>query len=107
MAIKLNVKKGDEVLIIAGKDKGRRGKIQRVFPQQNAVLVEGLNLAKKHAKPTKTNPQGGVIDKALPVNVSKVMVVCPGCSKPTRILQEQSADGEFIRSCRHCGRNLE
>lgn len=107
MGTKMNVKKGDEVLVIAGKDKGRQGKIQRVFPGKSAVLVEGLNLAKKHAKPTKTNPQGGVIDKALPIEVSKVMVVCPGCNKPTRILREQSTDGEFVRSCRHCGRNLE
>ena len=107
MGVNINVKKGDEVLVTSGKDKGRRGKVQKVFPQDNAVLVEGLNLVKKHAKPTKANPQGGVIDKALPLNVSKVMVVCPGCNKPTRILRERAADGELVRSCRHCGRNLE
>jgi len=104
---KVSLKKGDEVMVIAGKDKGRRGKIQKVLPSVASVLVEGLNLVKKHAKPTKSNPQGGVIDKALPLHASKVMVVCPGCNEPTRILRERSADGVSVRSCRHCGRNLE
>lgn len=107
MGVNINVKKGDEVLVISGKDKGRRGKVQKVIPQDNAVLVEGLNLAKKHTKPTKANPQGGVIDKALPLNVSKVMVVCPGCNQPTRAKRERAADGEMVRTCRRCGRNLE
>lgn len=107
MANKVNVKKGDEVQVISGKDKGRRGKVQRVLPQDNAVLIEGLNLSKKHAKPSKINPQGGVIDKALPLGVSKVMVVCPGCSKPTRMRREHAADGDVVRSCQHCGRNLD
>jgi len=107
MGVNVNIKKGDEVLIISGKDKGRRGKVQRVFPSENAVIVEGLNLAKKHSKPSKANPQGGVIDKALPLNISKVMVVCPGCNKPTRIVRERAADGSLVRSCRHCNRNLE
>ncbi|HPT87559.1 MAG TPA: 50S ribosomal protein L24 [Bacillota bacterium] len=107
MGVNVNIKKGDEVLVISGKDKGRRGKVQRVFPRENAVIVEGLNLAKKHSKPSKANPQGGVIDKALPLNISKVMVVCPGCNKPTRIVRERAADGTLVRSCRHCNRNLE
>ena len=107
MGVNVNIKKGDEVLIISGKDKGRRGKVQRVFPSENAVIVEGLNLAKKHSKLSKANPQGGVIDKALPLNISKVMVVCPGCNKPTRIVRERAADGSLVRSCRHCNRNLE
>lgn len=107
MGVKINVKKGDEVLVLSGKDKGRRGKIQRVLPRNSAVLIEGLNLVKKHAKPTKANPQGGVIDKALPLHVSKVMVVCPGCSQPTRMRRERAADGTLVRSCHRCGRNLE
>lgn len=107
MGVNVNIKKGDEILVISGKDKGRRGKVQRVSPRDNAVLVEGLNLAKKHSKPSKANPQGGVIDKALPLNVSKVMVVCPGCNKPTRIVRERAADGSLVRSCRHCNRNLD
>lgn len=107
MGVNVNIKKGDEVLVISGKDKGRRGKVQRVSPADNTVLLEGLNLVKKHSKPSKANPQGGVIDKAMPLNISKVMVVCPGCNKPTRIVRERAVDGSLVRSCRHCNRNLE
>jgi large subunit ribosomal protein L24 len=107
MGVNVNVKKGDEVLVIAGKDKGRRGKVQKVMPKDNAVIIEGLNFAKKHTKPNKANPQGGVIDKALPINISKVMVVCSGCNQPTRSLKERAVDGQSIRKCRHCGRTLD
>ena len=103
----VNVKKGDEIVVLSGKDKGRRGKVQRVMPSDNAVIVEGLNLAKKHSKPSKANPQGGVIDKALPINISKVMVVCSGCNQPTRIKKDVAVDGKSVRKCRHCGRILD
>lgn len=102
-----HLRKGDEVLIISGKEKGRRGKIQKVIPQNESVIIEGLNLAKKHAKPTKTNPQGGVIDKALPVQKSKIMLVCSGCNQPTRFRRERAVDGALVRICRHCGRTLD
>lgn len=107
MGVNVNVKKGDEVVVLAGKDKGRRGKVQKVMPSDNAVIIEGINFAKKHAKPNKANPQGGVIDKALPVDISKVMVVCPGCSQPTRVQKESAVDGKSVRKCRHCGRTLD
>ena len=103
----IHLKKGDEVLIISGKENGRRGKIQKVIPQSEAVIIEGLNLAKKHAKPTKTNPQGGVIDKALPVKTSKIMLVCSGCNRPTRFRRDRAVDGTLVRICRHCGRTLD
>lgn len=102
-----NFKKGDEVVVISGKNKSRRGKIQKVLPDAEAVIVEGLNLAKKHAKPTKANPQGGVVDKALPLNTSKVMVVCSGCSQPTRLRRERAVDGTVVRICRNCGKTLD
>ncbi len=103
----LHYKKGDEVVVLSGKDKGRHGKIQKVLPQASSVIIEGINLAKKHAKPTKANPQGGVIDKALPINIAKVMVICSGCNKPTRIRRERAVDGALVRICRHCGRTLD
>lgn len=103
----VNVKKGDEVVILSGKDKGRRGKVQKVMPSDNKVVIEGMNLAKKHAKPSKANPQGGVIDKSLPMNISKVMVVCSGCSQPTRFQMDHAVDGKSVRKCRHCGRILD
>ncbi len=107
MAQSVNLKKGDEVVVLSGKDQGRRGKIQKVLPQSNAVIIEGLNLAKKHAKPTKTNPQGGVIDKALPVQISKVMIVCSGCNQPTRLKNDRAVDGDVVRVCRNCGKTLD
>ncbi len=102
-----NFKKGDEVVVISGKNKSRRGKIQRVLPDTEGVIIEGINLAKKHAKPTKTNPQGGVIDKALPLSTSKVMVVCSGCNQPTRLRRERAVDGAVVRICRNCGKTLD
>lgn len=102
-----NLKKGDEVVVITGKNKSRRGKIQRILPETEAVIIEGLNLAKKHAKPTKANPQGGVVDKALPLNASKVMVVCSGCSQPTRPRRERAVDGAVVRICRNCGKTMD
>jgi large subunit ribosomal protein L24 len=102
-----NLKKGDEVVVISGKDKSRRGKIQKVLPKIESIIVEGLNTAKKHAKPTKTNPQGGVLDKALPLNASKVMIVCSGCNQPTRLRRERAVDGAVVRICRNCGKTLD
>ncbi len=102
-----NLKKGDEVVVISGKNKSRRGKVQKVFPETEAVIIEGLNLAKKHAKPTKANPQGGVMDKALPLQASKVMVVCSGCNQPTRLRRERAVDGAVVRICRNCGKTLD
>ena len=101
------LKKGDEVIILSGRDRGRRGKIQRVLSREGKVIIEGLNLAKKHAKPTKTNPQGGVIDKVIPMPAGKVMLVCSGCNQPTRLRREAAVDGELVRICRQCGRTID
>jgi large subunit ribosomal protein L24 len=107
VATNISLKKGDEILVISGKDKGHRGKIQKVIPDSNSVIVEGLNLAKKHAKPTKTSPQGGVIDKALPIKAAKVMLVCTGCNQPTRFRKDRAVDGTSVRICHLCGRTLD
>lgn len=85
MKKKFLIKKNDVVQIIAGKDKGKQGKVLRIFPDKDRVLVEGLNQVKKHQKPTQANPQGGIIDKAMPVHISNVMYVDPKSAKPTRI----------------------
>lgn len=107
MGAHTKLKKGDEVCVISGKDKGRRGKVQTVLPSENTLIIEGLNLAKKHAKPTKTSPQGGVIDKALPIAACKVMLVCSGCNQPTRVRRDRAVDGKLVRICGHCGRTLD
>ena len=101
------LKKGDEVVVLSGKDRGRQGKIKRVLGNKGQVIIEGLNLVKKHAKPTRTNPQGGVIDKAIPVPTGKVMLICDGCNRPTRIQRVAAVDGEMVRVCRQCGKTID
>lgn len=106
MVSKTFLRKGDEVVVLSGKDKGKRGKIQRVLPRKGAVIVEGINLVKKHAKPTKDNPQGGVIDKAMPLSLSKVMLVCSGCGQPARVGRDRTPDGSPVRICKKCGHQI-
>jgi large subunit ribosomal protein L24 len=104
---KLHVKKGDNVLILAGKDKGREGKIIEAIPKKMRVVVEGANKVKRHTKPSQTNPQGGIIVKEAPLSSSNVMLICPSCKKPTRIKKNQLADGKFARACKKCGENID
>lgn len=104
---KLNVKTGDRVMVIAGKDKGKIGNIKKTNPSESKVLVEGANLVTKAQKP---NPmagiQGGLIKLEAPLNSSNVMIVCPSCEKPTRI-KHNIVDGKKIRVCKKCGEQLD
>jgi len=81
----MHVKKGDKVKVISGKDKGKTGVVLAAFPKKNRVLVEGVNLIKKHAKPSQENPQGGIITKEAPIHVSNVMPIDPKTGEPTRV----------------------
>ena len=80
---KMNIKKGDTVLIITGKDRGKQGTVSRALPQVDKVIVEGLNMVKKHVRPQGQTRQGGVIDKAMPIHVSNTMLICTECGQPT------------------------
>ena len=104
---KLKVKKGDTVVVISGKDKGKQGKIVAADPQKERVTVEGLNLVKRHTKPTQTNPQGGIITKEAPIHVSNVMIVDPEKKEPTRIRKERQADGTLVRVAVKSGAKLD
>jgi large subunit ribosomal protein L24 len=95
------LKKGDKVQVIAGKDKGKKGKILRVDRENNAVIVEGVNLRKKHSKASQKNPQGGIIQSEGPLNISNVQLLCSSCGELTRPLVKIS-DKERIRACRKC-----
>jgi len=99
---KMNIKKGDTVLILTGKDKGKQGKVSGALPQVEKVVVEGLNMVKKHVKPRGQTRQGGIIDKAMPIHVSNTMLICSECSKPTRVAHERRTIGEKERSVRVC-----
>jgi large subunit ribosomal protein L24 len=102
----MKLRKGDEVEVLAGKDIGKRGAIMRVLPESNKVIVDRVNIAKKHQKPTKATMQGGIIDKEMPINASNVGIVCKSCRKPSRIGYTFSADGKKNRVCRKCGGDL-
>lgn len=101
-AVKLHVKKGDTVVVLSGKDKGKQGKIVEALPKKAKVVVEGVNLVKRHTKPSQANPQGGIITKEAPLNACKVMLVCPACKKATRVKMTANA-GALVRTCKKCG----
>ena len=97
----MKIKKGDTVLVIAGKDKGQEGEVVQVFPADNKVIVNGVNTAKKHQKPRKTNQQGGIIDRDMPVDASNVMLAHKG--KPTRVGYKVQPDGTKVRVAKTTG----
>ena len=100
---KLHVKKGDNVVVIAGKDKGKKGKGLQAFPSESRVIIEGVNIIKRHTRPTQKMPQGGIIEREAPVHVSNVMPFCSKCGKGVRITKKELADGRKVRSCHRCG----
>ncbi|MDR2665848.1 MAG: 50S ribosomal protein L24 [Endomicrobium sp.] len=97
----LNVKKKDKVLILSGKDKGKKGEILKVFPDKCKVIVEKVNFVKRHSKPTQKD-SGGIYDKEAPINMSKVMLVCPKCDRASRPKFDKLSDGKKVRVCRKC-----
>lgn len=98
----VRVKKGDLVRVIAGKDKGKEGKVLRVIPRENKVIVENVHIVKRHQRPTQRLREGGIIEREAPIHVSNVMVVCPSCNRPTRI-GYKFVEGRKVRYCRKCG----
>ncbi len=103
----LNVKKGDRVKVIAGKDKGKEGEIIRALPSKGRVVVEKVNMIKKAMRPTQQNPQGGISTMEAPLNVSNVMLVCPSCKAATRVGHRVKDDGKKVRVCKKCGKDID
>ena len=97
----MKLKKGDTVVVIAGKDKGQEGEVVQVLPTANKVIVNGVNTAKKHSKPRKSNQQGGIIDRDMPIDASNVMLVHKG--KPTRVGYQLQSDGTKVRVAKRTG----
>ena len=100
---KLHVKKGDNVMVIAGKDKGKKGKVLKVFPKDNFVVVEGVNIVHRHTKPTQQLPQGGIIENEGKIHASNVQMICPRCNSTARISKKFLEDGKKVRYCKKCG----
>lgn len=102
----IKIKKGDNVLINTGKDLGKRGAVEKVFPKKNKVTVTGVNIIKKHLKPSRKSPHGGIIDKIAPIDISNVTVVCPRCSNPTRI-GYRVTEQKKMRICKKCKESID
>jgi len=102
---KLRLKKGDVVIVLSGKDIGKQGAITRVIPDRNMVIVDGINVAKKHQRATKATMQGGIIDKDMPMHASNVAILCSACGA-TRIGYRVDDDGTKTRVCKKCGKDL-
>jgi large subunit ribosomal protein L24 len=103
LASKVHVKKGDQVAVVSGKHKGKRGKVLRVMPEDNRVIVEGVNMVKKHQRPTQKIMQGGIIDKEAPLSASAVMIWCTKCQEPSRTGVKVLDNGKKVRTCARCG----
>jgi large subunit ribosomal protein L24 len=97
------IKKEDTVMVTTGKEKGKRGRVISVMPKDDKLLVEQVNMIKKHMKPNRQYQQGGIIEKEASLHRSKVMLVCPKCDKPTRIGNKVLEDGRKLRACKKCG----
>lgn len=97
----MKIKKGDQVVVVIGKDKGSKGKVEKVFPVDNQVLVMGVNIYKKHTKPAGEGKPGGIVDLVKPLNVAKVALICPKCGQKTRVGYQIMKEGKE-RICRKC-----
>jgi len=107
LANNCHIKKDDKVKVIVGKDKGKIGKVLKVVKKKNGILVEKINMAKRHSRPTAQNRQGGIIEKEMPIQWSNVMLMCNKCVKPTRVKMQRLEDGKKVRVCVKCGEALD
>jgi len=99
---KCHLRKDDKVKVIAGKDKGKIGKVLRVIRKDNRVLVENINMVKRHSKPSATNRQGGIVEGEAPIHWANIMLMCNKCVKPVRVKMQRLEDGKKVRVCREC-----
>ena len=105
----MNVRRGDTVLVLAGKDRGKRGTVERVEKTKRGygVVIPGINMAKRHQRARSRTQSAGIIDLPVPIHVSNVQVVCPRCGRPTRIGHQQLESGRRSRVCKRCGEQIE
>lgn len=101
----MKIKKGDTVLIISGKDRGRKGKILKAFPKESKILVEGINLRKKHQRPRRTGEKGQIVTLPAPINISNTKLICPKCGKTARV-GYKIVENKKYRICKKCGQAL-
>jgi large subunit ribosomal protein L24 len=99
----MRIRKNDNVLVITGKDKGKRGRVRFAYPRKNRVLVEGVNFIKMHSRARAQMRQAGIVEREAPIDVSNVMLVCSRCNRPVRVGFRKLEDGRKVRICRSCG----
>ncbi len=105
--VKMHVKKDDMVKVISGKERGKTGKVLRVFPDKGRVVVESLNVVKRHTRPTQMNPEGGIVEKEAAISASNVMLVCPSCNEAARTGVKTLEDGSKARYCKKCNASVD
>ncbi len=98
----MKIRKNDTIIVTAGKDRGKKGKVRRVFPNEDRVVVEGLNMIKRHSRARRATRQAGIIELEAPIHVSNVMLLCDKCGKPTRVGFRFLTDGKRVRICNSC-----
>lgn len=98
----MNIKKNDNVLIVAGKDKGKKGRVRFVYPRKNRILVEGVNFIKMHSRARAQVRQAGIIEREAPIHISNAMLLCTRCNRPVRVGFRRLDDGRRVRICRSC-----
>lgn len=103
MRPKMSIRTGDEVVVIAGKDRGKRGRVTRVMPEANRVVIDGVNMVKRHLRRQPNSLQAGIIDMPAPMSRANVMLVCPNCNEPSRGSRTILPSGKHVRMCRKCG----
>jgi large subunit ribosomal protein L24 len=103
----MQIKKNDTVLVTAGKEKGKRGRVIAVYPRENRILIEKLNLIKRHTRPNQQLRQGGIVEKESPISAANVKLICAKCDKPTSIARKAQGDGTRVRVCKACDATLE
>jgi len=99
----MHIKKDDQVKVIAGKEKGKTGRVMRVIPKKSQLLIEKVNLVKRHTRPSSKQRQGGIIEKESPINISNVMIICSKCNIAVKIGRKTLEDGAKVRCCKKCG----
>ncbi|MBU1194602.1 MAG: 50S ribosomal protein L24 [Proteobacteria bacterium] len=105
--MKIRLKKDDKVKVLTGKDKGKIGKVLKIVKKTNRAVVENINIVKTHQRPSQANPQGGIVEKTMPIAISNLMVMCNSCVKPTRIGTKQLEDGKRVRICKKCSQQID
>lgn len=103
----MQIKKNDNVMVLSGKEKGKRGRVIAVYPATNRILIEKLNMIKRHTRPTQQLRQGGIVEKESPISASNVTLVCSKCDKPTTVSRQAQGEGRRARVCRSCSATID